>query len=248
MSVDSVDVPNMEFISIQSFFERYRALRTSEDKALSPGEFMRLFTQLRESYTALKKETIVRELREAPAFNIFNILGLSRSEVRMHSAFLGQLLFPRASHGQGNLFLKAFLEHCARKFTDFPPLPPLEPAENWLVSTENRTRYGRLDIVIQNPREGFLCVIENKIDADEGHQQLLRYSQWMHDHLDVYPYQALCFLTIHGGASRTAESRPYFRISYHEDIVDWLEETLEHIQAPGVYEIVRQYQAVAGRL
>jgi hypothetical protein len=238
----------MEVETVRSFLERYRGLQTLVTTARSPEEFMTMFSQLRESYQVLIRETAGCELRKAPAFNIFNILQLSRSEVRTHSAFLSHLLSPNASHGQGTLFLKAFLEHGAGKYPDFPPLPSFEQSENWLVSTENRTKYGRLDIVIQNPREGFLCVVENKVDSEEGNQQLKRYGQWMNDHLDIYPFQALCFLTIHGGPSRTAESTPFFRLSYHQDIAAWLEDTLEHIQAPGVYAVVQQYQAVAGRL
>ena len=43
-------------------------------------------------------------------FNIFKVLGLSTSEVRLHSAFLAELLKPDGSHGMGDSFLRAFLE------------------------------------------------------------------------------------------------------------------------------------------
>ena len=41
-------------------------------------------------------------------FNIFDVLKLSTSEVRTHSAFLAELLNPEGSHGQGDIFLRLF--------------------------------------------------------------------------------------------------------------------------------------------
>ena len=38
-------------------------------------------------------------------FNIFNTLGLKTEEVRLHSAFLGELLNPKGSHGASDVFL-----------------------------------------------------------------------------------------------------------------------------------------------
>ena len=51
-------------------------------------------------------------------FNIFNVLGLSSSEVRLHSAFLAELLNPNGDHGLGNKFLKAFIEIVIGKKTN----------------------------------------------------------------------------------------------------------------------------------
>ena len=42
-------------------------------------------------------------------FNIFKTLGMQTSEVRLHSAFLAELLNPNGSHGLKDKFLKAFL-------------------------------------------------------------------------------------------------------------------------------------------
>src|SRR5438270_4636302 len=42
-------------------------------------------------------------------FNVFRILKLESSEVRLHSAFLAELLNPKGSHGLKDIFLKLFL-------------------------------------------------------------------------------------------------------------------------------------------
>ena len=43
-------------------------------------------------------------------FNVFEILKLSTSEVRTHSAFIAELLNPRGSHGQQDKFFKLFID------------------------------------------------------------------------------------------------------------------------------------------
>lgn len=41
-------------------------------------------------------------------FNIFSVLRLETKEVRLHSAFLAELLNPEDSHGLGKQFLELF--------------------------------------------------------------------------------------------------------------------------------------------
>src|SRR5580658_3696483 len=43
-------------------------------------------------------------------FNVFRILKLQASEVRLHSTFLAELLNPKGTHGHRDLFLKLFVE------------------------------------------------------------------------------------------------------------------------------------------
>lgn len=234
--------------SIMTFLEGYRSLRMITDSTIETSALIPRFSKMLEIYSEIKEKTADLQLRAAPQYNIFQILGLQRSEVRTHSAFLRDLLSPTGNHGQGLLFLQSFLENCLRTFPDtFPSLPEftIENASNWLVSSEEHTHLGRMDIVIQNPQEGFLCVVENKVDATEGWAQLERYGRWMREHHDVYPISVLCFLTIDGDISRTAGDFPYISLSYHHDIAGWLEGILDQIQAPGVLAVVHQYQAIA---
>ena len=42
-------------------------------------------------------------------FNVFNVIGLRKEEVRLHSAFLAELLNPAGSHGLQDVFLKEFI-------------------------------------------------------------------------------------------------------------------------------------------
>ena len=53
--------------------------------------------------------------KRGECFNIFQILGVATSEVRLHSAFLAELLNPCASHGMGAKFLSSFLDTGIRR-------------------------------------------------------------------------------------------------------------------------------------
>lgn len=235
--------------SIQIFLDRFREILLKNKPYISTEGFKTDFVRFRDEYLDIKTKSEQRQMSEAPQYNIFNILGVSRFEVRTHSAFLCDLLSPRSSHGQGLLFLKTFLEHYAsRNPFDFPRLPEFDEPRKWQVFRERDIGYGRIDIVIQNPQEGFICIIENKVDANEGWNQLERYGKWLKSQELKYPDSALCYLTIKGSSSFTVEDHKYFRISYHEDIVDWLEDVCPQIQAPSVEAVVRQYQAIAYKL
>ena len=53
--------------------------------------------------------------KRGECFNIFHILDVSTSEVRLHSAFLAELLNPGASHGLAAKFLSSFLDNVIRR-------------------------------------------------------------------------------------------------------------------------------------
>ena len=66
---------------------------------------------LKQISAIVEREKIQQEekRKRGENFNIFNVLGLSTSEVRLHSAFLAELLNPNGDHGLGYKFLEAFL-------------------------------------------------------------------------------------------------------------------------------------------
>ncbi|MCK4300828.1 MAG: PD-(D/E)XK nuclease family protein, partial [Planctomycetes bacterium] len=72
------------------------------------------------------------------------------------------------------LFLKAFLDMCAKK-KGFPlPVGDIEGAA-WFVDQQRTTAFGVLDIVIASPSMRYLLAIENKVYAGEGVDQISRY-------------------------------------------------------------------------
>ena len=176
------------------------------------------------------------------SFNIFNTIGLRSEEVRLHSAFIGELLNPRGSHGASSLFLKAFLEVMGIEdgYLDYEDCSPniLER----VIGTVTATEGGRIDIIIEDGEHA--VIIENKIYASDQRNQLLRYHNYCRK---MFPngYELL-YLTLDGhdpsDDSLGNKEFEYKSISYETEIVEWLEKCLE--LAPNelpVSAVIRQY-------
>ena len=155
-------------------------------------------------------------------FNVFKIVKVVHDEVR-HSAFLAELLNPRGSHGQGDLFLSLFVQKLG--ITDFQCESAVATVEKH-IGEVTETTGGRIDIFIDDHR-GNHIIIENKIYANDGENQLIRYYN--------FKKQNLFYLTLYGcGATEKSTlnntsgvklecSKDYNLLSYKSDIVGWLE-------------------------
>ena len=98
-------------------------------------------------------------------FNIFDALGIARAEIR-HSNFLAWLLDPAESHGQGGLFLKAFLMDLLKQAPpDQRPFSPVELDGEDLRGIEVRREWRHIDLLIRCEEPPFVIAIENKVDA-----------------------------------------------------------------------------------
>ena len=115
------------------------------------------------------REHVPNPKEEPPAnkdnFNVFTFFGIQNDEVRTHSKLIAELLSPDGRHEAGGAFLARFLEQVGL---------PTDTA-GWEVSMEKRHRYGRWDIVLENKSQRQIVVLENKINSQEGDQQLDRY-------------------------------------------------------------------------
>ena len=164
--------------TISPLIERFKEILANEERRLRESiDLVRYaLPSLLGSIGTVLERTAIQAKKYAPDFNIFQILKLERKEVGTHSAFLASLLDPNGFHGQGSLFLDAFLENIG-----------IETASGrWRVETEKWAGYiddinclnlGRMDIVLQNERAA--VVIENKIDHSDGPHQLWRYGKWL---------------------------------------------------------------------
>lgn len=171
-------------------------------------------------------------------FNVFRILGLETREVRMHSAFLGELLNPAGSHGLRDTFLKLFTQTI--KFDDFKTDTARLVVEYDIGRiTSDYQQGGRIDIYLESA--GQYIFIENKIYANDQQNQLGRYH--------TYRKQArLLYLTLDGakpsdGGAGNLRPDQYELISYKEGIANWLEKCRQAAAAyPLVRETIVQYQ------
>jgi muramidase (phage lysozyme) len=120
-------------------------------------------------------------------FNVFSVLKMDSKEVRMHSAFIGELINPNGSHGQGSIFLNLFVELINESFNSdedkielnhFGKLVNDKICER-TISVENNwddVTGGRIDLIIEDDKQ--IVIIENKIYAIDQPYQLIRYKNY----------------------------------------------------------------------
>lgn len=187
-------------------------------------------------------------------FNVFDILELSKDEVRLHSNFIAQLLSPIGSHGQGSLYLDLFLRilndriisshknnnNIGQNTVMLDPKTTKVSVELY-IGKRTDEEGGRLDIICQD-RKNSKIIIENKIDAPDQENQLLRYRKYDKN-------ATLIYLTKFGTepSNKSLGSKKFIDlnvvlISYETDITNWLELCLkESYQLPVIRETIFQY-------
>jgi hypothetical protein len=126
-------------------------------KTLHSGRKQDRLAAMHRLISAFHNQSRQRWGKNQAAFNIFSLVDFGTDEVR-HSAFLAWLLDPDAGHGQGNVFLKAFLDACR-------PSVPLAIPDEYHVQTEFSGSLSRVDILVHQAKE-FLLYIENKTVSD----------------------------------------------------------------------------------
>lgn len=197
-------------------------------------------------------ERICQEERwkRGDCFNIFQILGVATSEVRLHSAFLAELLNPCASHGMTAKYLSSFLDYVIRRESD-PFEFDVDSAKVYVeynignISADYTTG-GRIDLMVQDKNKQTI-VIENKIYAGDQFCQMFRYNQFARNDLQLSDNQLrLLYLTLNGDEpskeSLNGVEFKYYRKSYREDILPWLECCLSmSALKPMVRETIFQY-------
>jgi hypothetical protein len=190
----------------------------------------------------LVREAKTKLAASGELFNLFTITRIERAEVNTHSAMIAELLSPEGRHGQGVHFLELFLSTM-----DFAHECSLNEAR--VQKEQTFAGYGRVDVVIH--LRDHLILIENKIDALDGNQQLKRYDdigkasgkKWQ-----------LWYLTKKGTDAQASShcDVSYRRLSYQEHILDWLERCISSSsETPALQHALIQYknlvQKITGR-
>lgn len=195
-------------------------------------QFQNLLNQVQAITARYKK---VNELT-GENFNVFRILKLESSEVRMHSAFIAELLNPKGSHGQKDIFLKLFVTgFCFKENLVDTSSCKVKIEEHIGAISADKTQGGRLDIVITD-KHSHQIIIENKIYAGDQSHQLTRYYNYS-DNADII------YLTLDGKDADESskgdlkEGIHYKRYSYKNDILNWLELCRKEV---AIYPIVRE--------
>jgi hypothetical protein len=228
----------IEISEFTDFLARYRQFTCRGDQQAFAG-LPAFFDRVRSEWPRLMEGLRQEAITEAPGFNVFRILHLERKETSLHTPMLGHLLDPTASHGQGLVFLRAFLNGLReRHAVDLPDAD----AGRWTVRTEfDIGLHGRLDLLIENPSRKCFIVIENKVDTHDHGHQLRNYREWIKEHR-ADCRQTLIYLTPDGRCPK--KRTDCLCLSYQRDVLGFLRKASSEIAAPPVNEIVRQYCAI----
>lgn len=208
----------------------------------------RIETLLRQISEIVTREKTQQEekRKRGENFNIFSVLGLSTSEVRLHSAFLTELLNPNGNHGLGDKFLKSFFDTIVKRVEpnfEFETKSAIANSEFYIGSiSEDYTEGGRIDILIQD-KNNHAIVIENKIFAGDQEKQLIRYQNYAKKTVQKYVMLYLALDTKQASEYSTSNQVNYKCISYKDDILPWLQQCIGIAALnPQVREIIAQYK------
>ncbi|WP_051941884.1 PDDEXK-like family protein [Maribacter forsetii] len=175
---------------------------------ISYKELLKSIGEIYKKYEELEKVS-------GEAFNIFKVINVTSDEVRLHSKFLAELLNRNGSHGQGDVFLKLFVKQLGISLDTSSTTVKVEKYIGKITDSSG----GYIDIFISD-NKGQSITIENKIYAGDQDNQLLRY-------FNFNPNNIL-YLTLWGDTPEDYSSsgliidEEFKRISYKEDIIDWL--------------------------
>ena len=203
-----------------------------------------------------KLEGMIEEQRSE--FDALAFLDLWRRE-DFHSKILAWLLDPRGSHGAKGQFLRSFLLGSAAAATT-AGISTIEPNDgptfNW-SATEVKQEWrnvvdgyeGRLDILLLNPVEGFVCAVENKVFSSEHSEQLTRYRRALKmEYPDFHSHHV--FLSPRGTLPYREEEQQYWTPMTYATVLGLVEQTIADNSNPvseDVGSFLRQYSTTLRR-
>jgi len=170
-------------------------------------------------------------------FNVFEALGVARRELH-HSSFLAFLLNPQESHGLRDLFLRRFLQEVA-KLAPEPTVSAIEIDGLDLLRTEVRREYQNIDILLRDPLNEILVVIENKVGSTQHDDQLKRYYDLATERFQKHRFMGI-YLTPEGDDSN---DQNYISLSYDKirELVSDLLGREDLLISPNFRSVLEQY-------
>ena len=158
-------------------------------------------------------------------FNIFEITGLSNQEIK-HSNTLAWL-FGDNEHGLKYQILERFLKFTLKSSDNTSE--SYENLEKYLKIQEKNIRIFResdnIDLLLIDKNNEFVITIENKVEADEGEEQLLKYRKFIDDKYKDFE-RIYIFLTKDGRLPEDETEQGWWLIATYKTIGDSIEYAL----------------------
>lgn len=180
-------------------------------------------------------------------FNPFSVLKLDHYEIR-HSNMLAWLLQPSENHGLRDQFLKKLLGEIIESGNSEEPIDlTAQEIEGWDFSDAVVMReYKYIDVLLVSKVNKFVLLIENKVRAGLGEEQLQRY--WGVVEEDYPGYQVLpVFLTLQGDEPNHGKYYSFSHARVYENLKHTVSELKGHLE-PNVADFLHYYIKLLGRL
>ena len=216
------------FEQISTRLERSESGRASDSSSalVKQSDLQRFFAAVSRRTERAETEQRRRDKRQATGFNVFDLIEPDENKL---SDILADLLNPRGSHGQGDLFLRLLLQQLDlgsdAKLTRAATVQREAP-------THGIQKYRRrMDVLVE---AGVLLAIENKVDSSEQRDQVKDYLE----HLRYCTQRShrrgvLIYLTPDGRRPESLERESFEEVvadgslrcwSYHVQLQEWLEQ------------------------
>ncbi len=198
---------------------------------------------------------------ESPDYNLFAIMKIRHYEAWVHTPFLVNLLDPKGSHAQGDLFYRLFVQEA---FDQSDPIRNtiLEGKVRKIKGEHGTKDLGIIDIwlEVRSKMIDYCLIIENKVYAPDQKEQLQRYYEYARGKGFTDDRIRILYLTPwHGGRpthesmklenqEKLISSRTLQFISYHQTIARFLHKSMEELKAPRLIHSIQQYLEVISTL
>ena len=199
------------------------------------------------------------ELEELSArlarFNVFSALGIEKAEIK-HSNTLGWLLDPRESHGLDEVVLRRFLSSVLLNNTDAKIPPGVSARSVELMDfndVEVRREWMHIDLLVLNhtpaPDHKLALVVENKIRAGGGPEQLHRYEKAVYSQFKDYKIIPV-LLTLEEAQGQEHEDEDLLRYGYGQllGVLQAIYDQRKSQMPPPAEAFLKQYLDTIGRL
>lgn len=189
---------------LPTFFDDYRAVsqacRAPRATVKHPPHRFGIDYEKLAQWFKLMAQPLIDARQGAFRCDPWEVAGLGKDEFR-NTSVLAWLLNPRGSHGFGDAALKALLEQINRQFGGGFSLSRSDFCHVRVEKNPDGEISNRVDIEIES--KSFYLIIEVKIDAQEGINQLQRYGDLAKMQAGNRPW-AIVFLTPDGRLAKTA--------------------------------------------
>ena len=179
-------------------------------------------------------------------FNLFRLLGIGGSE-ETHSRILAWLLNPRENHRLGAAFLNRFMAATMPLDGAGADWSAAQVQREWQNAVDGQG--GRLDLLILDEGQRFLCAIENKVRSGEHSDQLTRYRRALENRYPDFTRRYL-FLSPWGTLAQDATERKHWKSVDYNLVCQLVAETAQNFadsSSADVLAFLRQYADVLRR-